>query len=38
MTIQIDTDEALVAEAQGGSHDAFGELVARYQHRAYATA
>ena len=38
MTIQRDTDEALVAEAQGGSHDAFGKLVARYQHRAYATA
>ena len=38
MTIPIDTDESLVAEAQQGSHDAFGELVSRYQHRAYATA
>lgn len=38
MTIKINTDEALVAKAQGGSHDAFGELVTRYQHRVYATA
>ena len=38
MTIPIDTDESLFAEAQQGSHDAFGELLSRYQHRAYATA
>jgi RNA polymerase sigma-70 factor (ECF subfamily) len=38
MIIPIDTDESLFAEAQQGSHDAFGELLSRYQHRAYATA
>lgn len=38
MTLQTDTDEILVAKAQSGSQDAFGELIARYQHRAYATA
>ncbi|MXY25337.1 MAG: sigma-70 family RNA polymerase sigma factor [Acidobacteria bacterium] len=32
------TDEALVARAQTGDHDAFGQLVQRWQHRMFALA